>query len=497
MFFSRVLVASALLGLSGLVRADTCEEVDDRTSIEVRFPLELAYIDEQNDYWSTSCAALRPSCIIFPKTASEMALAIRILRNNTENFAIKSGGHSPNSYFASIDDGPLISTQRLDQVLLDLDTGVVTLGPGNRLDEVAKELDGTGWTVVGGRIGNTGIGGLILGGGLSYMSAQYGWTSSTVIQYEIVLANGTVTNASATQNPDLYRALKGGGNNFGVVTSYTLQALQQGDIWGGNLFFAHTDKIGEQLLQAVADFTLYNPDPKAAVILTAERAGLDLVDSWIMFVFYDGPSPPDGIFSNFTDVGPIANTARRRSYADLIAASNWVVLPGVQVQMATETVPLSSSANSSLAFNDIYQHWRDVSDESRLVPGIIASIAFQPFPRDIARHALESGGDLIDCDDTVDRLIIELNYQFLLPASYSRMDELMQETYGGVRELVLEYQADGTLPEAYLPVFANYGYFRQDYWGRIRPASRTFAREVAQAYDPQGLFRTRTGGWKP
>jgi hypothetical protein len=128
MFFSRVLVASALLGLSGLVRADTCEQVDDRTSIEVRFPLELAYIDEQNDYWSTSCAALRPSCIIFPKTASEMALAIRILRNNTENFAIKSGGHSPNSYFASIDDGPLISTQRLDQVLLDLDTGVVSGG---------------------------------------------------------------------------------------------------------------------------------------------------------------------------------------------------------------------------------------------------------------------------------------------------------------------------------------------------------------------------------
>ena len=497
MSWSRTVAASALLAFAGLAQASTCNDVRTLTSIEVRSPLEPAYITEQQDYWSTSCAAIKPQCIIFPKTPSEMSRTIQILRDNTEDFAIKSGGHSPNHYWASIDDGPLISTQRLDQVLLDQNTGVVTVGPGTRLDEVAKALDGTGWTFVGGRIGNTGVGGLVLGGGLSYMSAQYGWTSSTVIQYEVVLANGTVVIASDSQHSDLYHALKGGGNNFGVVTAYTLQAFPQGDIWGGNIAFANTPGLSTKLLKAVRDFTEYNTDHKAAVILTAERATADLIDSWIMFLFYDGPTPPPGTFSNFTDLKPITNTLRTRSYADMIAWSNWVVLPGVVVTMSTETIVIPKEADSEKVMDAIYAHWRDMSDRTRLVPGIIASIAFQPFPRVIARNALDSGGDLIDAEDDVDRLIIEMNYQFLLQTDYAKIDAIMQDTYNGIRDLVVGWQADGTLPDAYLPLMANYAFYRQDYWGRLKPTSRAFARQVVDAYDPEGLFRTRTGGWRP
>lgn len=131
---------------------------------------------------------------------------------------------------------------------------------------------------MGGRIGNTGVGGLILGGGLSYMSAQYGWSASSVLAYEVVLADGSIATASATEHEDLFKALKGGGTNFGIVTSYLLQTYRQGDIYGGNLVYARTEKTDKKLLKAVRDFTEYNIDDKAAVIVTAERTNLNLVD---------------------------------------------------------------------------------------------------------------------------------------------------------------------------------------------------------------------------
>lgn len=491
---SFVLAAATILRLA---RGDTCSDVEDLTSVKVTRPLELAYIDEQLEYWSTSCSALKPSCIIFPKTAAEVGSVVKLIANNTEDFAVKSGGHSPNNYWASVENGPLIATQDLNHVVVDQATGIVKFGPGNRLDDLAQKLDGTGWSVAGGRIGNTGSGGLVLGGGLSYMSTQIGWTASTALEYEIVFANGTVATITASNHPDLFRALKGGGNNFGIVTSYTVQALRQGDIWGGNLVFLHTPKTASKLLQAVRDFTEYNTDPKAAVILTAERATLNAVDTWIMFLFYDGVNVPKDLFKNFTDAGPLTNDARVRTYAEFVTTSNWVVLKGSVVTIATETIPLPSATNSELVMESIHAFWRNITSQRLLVPGIVASIAYQPFPKRIARKALDAGGDLIDCDDNVDRLIIEMNYAFTLPSDYPLMDQTMQDTYGGIRNKVVGWQGDGTLANGYMPIFMNYAYQRQDYFGRLRPASRALAKSVADQVDPDGLFRDRTGGWKP
>jgi hypothetical protein len=490
-----------LCGLA-TVHADTCSELRENTDIQVSGPLELSYIDEQSEYWSASCSALKPSCIIFPSTAAEVAAVIRVLNTNNESFAIKSGGHNPNNYFSSVNGGPIISTQNLDHAILDPATGIVDVGPGNRLDGIAAKLQGTGWTFVGGRIGNTGVGGLVLGGGLSYMSAQYGWSASSVLSYELVLPNGTITTVTSTSHPDLFVALKGGGNNFGIVTNYRLQAQRQGLVYGGNLVFLRTPSLDAKLLSAVRDFTQHNTDDRAAIIVTAERTNANLLDSWILFLFYDGPETavPPGTFTNFTSLpGLVTNTLRTQTYADLMASSNWVVLKGFQVQIGTETIPLPAAENAEkVLVEGIHAHWRNVSGTTLLVPGIVASIAYQPFPRRIAQAARARGRDLIDADGGADRVIVELNYAFLLPADYARMEGKMRETYEGVRQRVVQWQAEGVLDaDVYCPVFMNYGFYRQDYWGRLRPESRALARRVAESVDPNGLFRVRTGGWKP
>ena len=107
----------------------------------------------------TACGNLKPSCQLYPKTADEVAAIVRILNANNETFAVKSGGHNPNQGFSSVDGGPLISTKELNEVIYDSGNGVVHVGPGNDWQDVIEKLDGTGVTVVGGRIGDVGVGG--------------------------------------------------------------------------------------------------------------------------------------------------------------------------------------------------------------------------------------------------------------------------------------------------------------------------------------------------
>jgi len=145
----------------------------------------------------------------------------------------------------------------------------------------------------------------------------------------------------------------------------------------------------------------------------------------------------------------------------------------------------------------LHAHWRNVSSTTLLVPGIVASIAWQPFPKRIAQQARARGADLIDADDDVDRIILEINYSFIPQTEYDRMADTIEATYSGVRNRVLAWQAQGKLPQTYLPLFMNYGFERQDYFGRLKPENRALARRVSQEVDPAGLFRTRTGGWRP
>jgi FAD/FMN-containing dehydrogenase len=132
--------------------------------------------------------------------------------------------------FASISKGPLISTKELNEVTFHPESMTVTVGPGNDWQDVHKALEGTNVTVVGGRIGEVGVGGYVLGGGLSFLSTQYGWAANNIVSFEVVLANATVVTASNSSHTELYRALKGGGNNYGIITSYEMVAHPMGEV---------------------------------------------------------------------------------------------------------------------------------------------------------------------------------------------------------------------------------------------------------------------------
>ncbi|KAI1129120.1 FAD binding domain-containing protein [Nemania abortiva] len=491
-------LAVAVAALAAVEAATTCELVGSQTSIDLYTNPQIDYTSEQTEYWSTSCGDLKPSCILMPTTTEEVAAIVSILATNNESFAIKSGGHNPNNHFASIAGGPLISTKNLNQVILDPVTETVKVGPGNRWDEVSAALDGSGYTAVGGRIGNVGVGGYLLGGGLSFMSTEYGWAANSVVEYEMVLANASIVNVNANNYPDLYMVLKGGGNNFGIVTSYTLQAYPQGDVWGGSLIFDATDDVSTAMLAAVRDFTENYTDEKAGIIVTAERTVATLVDIWVIFLYYNGPERPAGVFDKFFDITPFKlNTCKTQSINSLLSGNNWAVVKGSVYTIGTETMPLPDAEHGAEVMGKIFDHWVNVSNTAQLEPGLIASVAFQPLPKRLAQIAKDKGGDMIDVDADIDRIVLELDYSFWSNLSYPKIDQTMRDTYGGFQTIVQDYQDSGVLPkDVYLPLFQNDCFYPQDYFGRLKPEKLALARRVQAEVDPNGFWKTRTGGFK-
>jgi FAD/FMN-containing dehydrogenase len=115
-----------------------------------------------------------------------------------------------------------------------------------------------------------GVSGLLLGGGISYFANKMGWACDNVVSYEVVTASGIIVTASPTQYSDLYWALRGGGNNFGVVTKFNVNAFPNGNMWGARLF--SPDQFSKAL-DAVYNFA-YNSasDLEAAMILVSHTS---------------------------------------------------------------------------------------------------------------------------------------------------------------------------------------------------------------------------------
>ncbi|KAF2751701.1 hypothetical protein M011DRAFT_463213 [Sporormia fimetaria CBS 119925] len=194
----------------------------------------------------------------------------------------------------------------------------------------------------------------------------------------------------------------------------------------------------------------------------------------------------------FTNIGPLINNAKTRTYADLLTTNNFGVIKGSVYTITTETMPLTKAEDAQKVLGAVYQHWRNTTKSLISTPGLISSMAWQPIPKRLARKARELGGELLDLDDDVDRIILEYNYSYPSQLSDEKVYLALQSLYEGTKDIVDQFTQSGKVPEAYLPLFANDGHFRQDYFGRLRTVD--FARSVRDRYDPHGFFADRTGG---
>lgn len=158
-------------------------------------------------YWSTD-APLSPYCIVQPRNTAEVAQALSILSTAEGNFAVRSGGHSHWSGGSDIHLEATIDLGILNSATYNAATGLAEIQPGGNWSMVYSQLAAQGYGVTGGRDAGVGVGGFLTGGGNSYYAGKTGLGCDTIMNAEVVLANGTIINANASANADLLKALK-------------------------------------------------------------------------------------------------------------------------------------------------------------------------------------------------------------------------------------------------------------------------------------------------
>lgn len=177
----------------------------------------------------------RPQMIVRCADAADVMAAVNFGRDNQMEIAIRGGGHNAGG-LGVWDDALVIDLSNIRYVRVDPGAKTVTVGGGCTWADVDHATHPFGLAVPTGFISSTGVGGLTLGGGIGYLTRKYGLTIDNLVSADVVLADGSFVTASEFENPDLFWALRGGGGNFGVVTSFVFKAHS-----------VHTDIAGPML----------------------------------------------------------------------------------------------------------------------------------------------------------------------------------------------------------------------------------------------------------
>jgi FAD/FMN-containing dehydrogenase len=188
-------------------------------------PGEVAY-DEARALWNGMIDKY-PVAIARCKNTADVQKAVKFARANHLTIAVRGGGHNV-AGLASVDGGIIIDLSEMNSVEVDPMKRVVKVAGGAKLKDIDHATQAFGLAVPAGVVSATGIAGLTLNGGMGWLRRKYGLSCDNLMAAEVVTANGEIIRASETENPDLLWGLRGGGGNFGVVTSFEFKAYQLG-----------------------------------------------------------------------------------------------------------------------------------------------------------------------------------------------------------------------------------------------------------------------------
>ncbi|MGW4065068.1 FAD-binding oxidoreductase [Amycolatopsis sp. NPDC004747] len=234
-----------------------------------------------------------PAVIVSCTGQEDVRAALRFARDNGLEIAVRSSGHS-GAGFSTNDGGLVIDLSPINHVeVVDAETGLVRLGSGARWVEVGSVLTEHHLAISSGDTTSVAVGGLLLGGGIGWLVRKHGLAIDSVQAADVVTADGEFLRASAEENPDLFWAIRGGGGNFGVVTSFEIVARPLEGIVVGKLVFP-TD----QAAQVVRGWT--------AAMATAPR---ELTTTIARFPSFGDTPPP--LFLNICFAGTDVEAAER------------------------------------------------------------------------------------------------------------------------------------------------------------------------------------------
>ncbi|KAG4429966.1 hypothetical protein IFR05_014554 [Cadophora sp. M221] len=491
---------------------DRCCSALTPLKTSVSFPNSPVYINETTGslaYWSSFESDLSPACRFTPANTADLASGIRILSSNKCQFAVRSGGHMPfpgaSNYDGKGKKGVTVDLSSINQVqVLDSWTqnGVVRtekvakLGPGARWRDVYAALDPLALTVPGGRVDTVGVGGYLVGGGLSFFAHTVGFACNSVVQYEVVLGNGTVVLADSSQNSDLWLALKGGHNNLGVVSSFTMKTIAiPNGIWAGNAVSA--PGYINQIYDALYHFGE-----------TAGRDGLTTDISGSTSIFYFNSPSRNTVFisnflasttgvafpailSNFTTIPQITNTFRKATLGEFVfelgGSDSGAFIAGHRQILGEITFMnnIEMMKKSQQIFESTFAPFAQVK-------GFTQVFILQPLHRAILAANEKMGGNILGLGDKDGNTIW---YAILLTWDDTDFDK-------AINDACKKFFADVTVAAKRLGVYhpfiyLNYATKDQDPISSYGAVNVRKLKAAAKKYDPDQVFQKLVpGGFK-
>jgi FAD/FMN-containing dehydrogenase len=238
-----------------VVERNTLDDLRTRLRGELILPGTPGY-DESRSIWNAMIDR-RPAAIVRPVGVPDVVTGIQFAREVGLPLSIKGGGHNI-AGLAVADGGLMLDLSLMRGVVVDPAARTARVEAGSLLSDVDRETQAHGLATVLGFVSATGVAGLTLGGGFGYLTRRFGWTSDNVLSVDMVTADGRTVHASAQENPDLFWGLRGGGGNFGVVTSFEYKLHPVGpEVMGGLIAWRGDD--APQVLEMYRTFTKQAP----------------------------------------------------------------------------------------------------------------------------------------------------------------------------------------------------------------------------------------------
>ncbi|RVX67729.1 hypothetical protein B0A52_07852 [Exophiala mesophila] len=309
------------IGTTTSKRKITADDISTLRTLLGSSAATCLHTPESTDYTNSikrwSVAAQKPAGVVLtPTTNEEIAIAVKYAVSNGIDLAVKGGGHSTAGVSSTSGGLSIDLNAKLRGVTVDTTQKQLRIQGGATWGDVDQAGAQHGLATVGSTVADTGVGGLTLGGGYGFLSGQRGLVIDNLVEATVVTASGEILTASKTQNADLFWALAGAGQNFGVTTEFVLQAYEQGDVWAGLLIFPPVKEVVEKVVAAIND--LYTADANGVTKVAGRGCGgLVLmrpppdhaqVALGVQVIYFGTEEQGKEMFKSLYEIGPVADT---------------------------------------------------------------------------------------------------------------------------------------------------------------------------------------------
>ncbi|KAF2472309.1 FAD-binding domain-containing protein [Lindgomyces ingoldianus] len=460
---------------------------------QILLPETEAYKTSNSTYLAQQNSDIKPAAIFQAADAKDVVKFIQLVSPFTKDedfaFAIRGAGANPLPYGNNIGEtGTTLDLSRLDEI--DVGENSVSIGAGARWGAVYDALDGTGRGVSGNRSAKGGIGGLALQGGVSFFSSREGFVCDNVLNYEVVLASGEIVNANAKENSDLWIALRGGGNNFGVITRFNLRTFPQGRFWGGSVYY-FGPSFPSQVEALVSELNKPDATKESHLMISAGFSHLFGPQAMCMNqVYYTQEVEKPDVLEPFVSVSPQIDSMNSMRMMTLKEAASEQAAASQQVRCSYMNATVKADAETLKQAYEFYTS--SVATINTTTEGLTCSLTFQPYALSFLESSASQGGNSLGLDTSSGSLV-----SVLLLSYWSKRedDQKIKETMRGVLEKIEQDSNERGTAVSFK--YMNYASEFQDPISSYGSENKKRLQDVSRKYDPQGLFQKAVpGGFK-